>query len=117
MLCTEAELIDQSVNIPLKQSFQRSNGILSVRTHGRKSDGGASYDTKRHDTQQALGIHLAVIGLDPDAAVELISLLNKICSLTVMQAGLTANDDFFIKHTIHLLMLHPRSQDATFYHL
>ena len=50
---------------------------------------------------------LSVAGFQPDAAFKLIRLLNKVCSLLVVQTGLTANDNFFAKHNIHSFSSHP----------
>ena len=47
---------------------------------------------------ERLGVHLAAARLHPDAACKFVGLLNEVCSLSVVQTGLAANNNFLIDH-------------------
>jgi uncharacterized membrane protein YfcA len=63
--------------------------ISAIRQNG---DIGTLDDTQGQNTQKALGIDAALIHFNPDAGLEFIGFLNKVCSLPVVQAGLTLHD-------------------------
>ena len=104
MQCTEAVKKQRSINVPLQQHFQCGNGCLCVRAISGQNHSSAGDDTQGHDTQQALGVHTAAAGLNPNGAVEFICLLHEVCSLLVMQTGFTTNNNFLAKHNSTLLI-------------
>ena len=89
------------VDVPLEQRLQGVDSRLFVGTNGRQGHGSAGNDAQGHDTQQALGIHLTVQRLQPNAALKFICLLDKVCSLPVMEAGLASNNNILAEHEIH----------------
>ena len=98
LTCLNGDGIKALKNINFKAYAGEILGVAGIAGSGQ-NDRSSGYDTHRHDTQQALGIHLAIFGLQPNAAFKFIRLLYKICSLAVMQTGFTANDDFLNNHT------------------
>jgi hypothetical protein len=96
-----------SINIPLEQFLQSCDSCLFVRTNGGKGDRGTGDDTEGHDTKQALGIHFSVLGFQPDGTLELISLLDEVGSLPIVQTGFTANNDILNEHVNTLLLTDP----------
>ena len=89
------------VDVPLEQRLQSVDSRLFIGANGRQGHGGAGNDAQRHDTQKTLGIHFAVQRLQPDAALELVCLLDKVCSLPVVEAGFASNNNILAEHVIH----------------
>ena len=89
------------VDVPLEQRLQGVDSRLFVGTNGRQGHGSAGNDAQGHDTQQTLGVHLTVQRLQPNAALELIGLLDKVCSLPIVEAGLASNNNILAEHVIH----------------
>ena len=93
----------QSIHIPLKQCIERVNCDLCIGANRTQRYLGTGDNSERHDAQQALRIHLAGIGFQPDAALKLVRLLYKICSLLVVQSRFAADNDFLVeRNTIGL---------------
>ena len=99
--------INHLVNITLQELVQRIHGSFCVRANGAERNGGTGKNAQRHNTKQTLGIHLPVVGLQPNAAFKLVCFLHKICSLTIVQPGLTANNNFLFEHSKHSFSSHP----------
>ena len=89
------------VDVPLEQRLQGVDSRLFVGTNGRQGHGSAGNDAQGHDAQQTLGVHLTVQRLQPNAALELIGLLDKVCSLPIVEAGLASNNNILAEHVIH----------------
>ena len=98
----------QSIDIALKERIKGINRSLRIRADRAEGNGGTGYNPQRHDAEQALGIHLPVVGLQPDAALKLICLLHNIWSLAVVQPGFTTNNNFLIEHPKHSFSSHLR---------
>ena len=98
----------KSVNVPLEQSFQCIHSSLSIGTDSAQGNRGTGDNPQGHNTKQALGIHLAALGLQPNAAFKLIGLLYEVGSLSVVQAGFTAHNNFFVEHFHTLLCTTPK---------
>ena len=62
-------------------------------------DGGALHDTQGQNAQQALCIHLPLILLHPDGALELVGLLDKERGRFGVQPNLIVNDRLLTIHT------------------
>ena len=88
----------KSINISLQKQFQSSHSSLCIRAGSNQIDHGTGNDSQRHNAQKTLGIHLAVGRFQPNTAFKLVGFLNKVCSLLIILAGLTADDDFLIDH-------------------
>ena len=102
-----------SINIPQEQCFQSVYCFLSIRAHSGQVHGCAGDNAQRHDTKKTFRVHLAVTGFQPDTALEFVRLLYKVCSLTIMQAGFTAHNDFFIEHIQHSFLTHLHGNHAS----
>ena len=103
------------IYIPLEQGVQCIHSSLSIRAGSTQCNSRAGNNPQGHDTQQALGVHLAITGLQPDAALKLIGFLDEIGCLFVVQAGLTTNDDFFIEHNPHSFSSYSRKYNGSVY--
>ena len=75
------------------------NGLLLVGTISDQLDGGALHDAQGENAQQALGVDLALLLLDPDRALELIGLLNEEGSGSGVQTNLIVHDGFLTIHS------------------
>ena len=64
-------------------------------------------DAHGQDTEQALGVDLAVLDLDPDAGLELVSLLDEVGGLPVVKAGFALHDGLLHVHIRHSLYILP----------
>ena len=56
---------------------ERGNGLVLIHTIGYDVDGSALHNAERKHTEKAFGVHAALISFDPDAALELVSLLDE----------------------------------------
>ena len=98
------------------QLSQLLDSLLFINAVGDDVYSGAADDAQREHAQQALGVDLAVILLDPDAASELIGLLNEESCGSCMQTYLivysyTLNDH--ISHSLYYVLLHFNKSCAT----
>ena len=87
----------------LDQLGQRVNSFLLVAAVGDQRHGGALHNAQAQHAQQALGIDAALFLLYPDAALELVGLLDKIRSGSGVQTDLVLDCDLPCIHETALL--------------
>ena len=113
----EAVELDNSINVAQEQGLQCVHSSLSIRAGSSQRYRGTGNNAQGHDSQQALGIHLAAAGFQPNAALKFVGLLHEVCSLFVVQAGLAANQNFLIEHIYTLLFIVPgQTRRVCLYH-
>ena len=86
---------------------QRGQGIdrfLLVGAVRHEGDRRALHDAKRQDAEKALGVNASLVFFDPDAALELICLLDEESRGPCMESHLVVDDCFFRDHLSPLLM-------------
>ena len=76
----------RSKNLFYQHFSQRVDSLFFIGTFRDQADTGSFGNTHGEYTQHALGIDAALIHLNPDAGLEFIGFLNKVCSLPVVQA-------------------------------
>ena len=104
--------------IIVHQVHQGGHGFLLIGAVRDQGDGGALHDAQGQDAQQALGIDAAVLLLDPDAALELIGLLNEESRGSGVQTYLVVNSDLLSIQGTALLFytkLFPASHSKTLF--
>ena len=69
---------------------------------GKQGDGGALRDAEGQHAQQALGVYAALVLLHPDAALELVGLLNEKGRGARVQTNLIVDGDFLCNHSLIL---------------
>ena len=88
-----------------KESVGQMQYTVSLKlNHVFQGDGGALHDAQGQNAQQAFGVDPAFLLLHPDAAFELVGLLDKIGSRPGVQAHLIVHGNFLCKHSIALLL-------------
>ena len=87
------------------QLGQSVHGLLLVAAVGDQRHGRALHDAQAQNAQQALGVDAAFLLLDPDTALVLIGLLNKISGRPGVQADLILDCDLPCIHGTALLTL------------
>ena len=88
----------QSEYVNLEHLSELLNGRFFIYAVSNQRDGSALDHAHGKDAQQALGIDLAIVNFNPDAASELVGLLNKLSSLLVVQARFTSDNRLFRDH-------------------
>ena len=91
------------MSVVLDQLVQSCNCFLLINAVSDQGDDSALGNAQRQNTQQALSVDAALFLLDPDAALELVGLLDEIGSGTGMQADLILHSNFLSIHRTNLL--------------
>ena len=93
------ELLDSSIIIrEFDKASTSTHQIMLVHKKKNLDQEGKVIGEEKTNTQQTLGVHAPILALQPDRALELVGLLNKVCNLLVVQAGFASDDDFLIEH-------------------
>ena len=98
--------------IRINQIAQGLDGLFLIRAVGDDGDSRALDDAQGQDAQQALGVDAALFLLDPDAALELVGLLDEEGRGSGMETDLIVDDYLFGYHARHSSLLYRDIQSA-----